>query len=349
LRAISIMLVLASHVKGTQGFPGYPPWWWHAGDIGNLGVRIFFVISGFLITHLLLREEERQGRISLTRFYVRRAFRILPPLWVFLLTMLGARAAGLLTFPTTQWLQGALFSENYVTHGVWNLGHLWSLSVEEQFYLLWPAILLLAPRAYRIHVLGAGLLAGPVVRIALLWHTSHAGLPIDGAPPNGFFSSMDALAIGCLLAVVGHSATKGTLLEWLSRGPWTLILPALLLLLNGLPVSPWVALGVILPLLNLLAACLVGAASLRALAGWQPLLDSAVMRWLGRLSYSLYLWQQPFLDGHTAHWYTRFPVNILAALSMATLSYYVVERTALALRPSRADAAAPPTTQPAAA
>ena len=141
LRAIAILLVLVSHLQGTPGFPSMPQGFWHLGNLGNLGVRIFFVLSGFIITHLLLREEARTGRASLAAFYRRRAYRILPPLLVFMVAMLGLRSLGVVNFATFRWIRTLFFLGNVGTDGTWTLGHLWSLAVEEQFYLLWPVLL----------------------------------------------------------------------------------------------------------------------------------------------------------------------------------------------------------------
>jgi peptidoglycan/LPS O-acetylase OafA/YrhL len=102
---------------------------------GSFGVRIFFVISGFLITGLLLNERERTGTISLPDFYVRRAYRILPAAYVFMLAMIAAHWHAL---SWSSIFAALTYSSNYLHEKNWVLGHLWSLSVEEQFYLLWP-------------------------------------------------------------------------------------------------------------------------------------------------------------------------------------------------------------------
>jgi peptidoglycan/LPS O-acetylase OafA/YrhL len=334
LRTLSIALVLLSHVQGT-GAPARPAWWWHVGDTGNLGVRIFFVISGFLITHLLLREEHKRQRISIPHFYIRRAFRILPALWGMLLVMLVARSAGVVSFPTLQLVQGAFFTANYpLAHGTrWLLGHLWSLSVEEQFYLLWPALLAFAPKSWRVRVLVIAVAAAPLLRLAELLLAAHHGMPVTDSPPNGFFSSMDALAMGCLLAVF---RTGGTVPAWYQRLTarwWVAGLPVLLILLNGLTMNPWIFLVGVLPAMNLTAAVLIDVASRGLLTGWQRLLDLSPVRWVGRLSYSLYLWQQPFLDRESHEWFARYPINLVGACLAAALSYYLIERPALSRRP----------------
>ena len=129
LRAISIILVLLAHLSGTRHFVKSGVFEIY----GNVGVRIFFVISGYLITLLLLKEHERTATISLRDFYIRRAYRILPAAYVFMLPVIlwYARSLNRVTI-----LAAVTYTSNYIHVGNWILGHLWSLSVEEQFYLL---------------------------------------------------------------------------------------------------------------------------------------------------------------------------------------------------------------------
>jgi len=131
LRALSILLVVIGHWAGTYGFPV-------ALSYAFLGVRIFFVISGYLITTLLLQERSQTTTISLSEFYVRRAYRILPAATVFLATMLITRRQELTWYHAAM---AVLYLADFDPTRPMFFGHLWSLSVEEQFYLLWPYIL----------------------------------------------------------------------------------------------------------------------------------------------------------------------------------------------------------------
>src|SRR6185503_16392845 len=145
LRAISIALVVFCHMAGTRGFPISEA----AGNIlpfAALGVRVFFVISGFLITKLLLAEWSRTGGIDLSRFYLRRTLRIMPPYYVLLVAVAMAASVDLIRLAPGDLAHAATYTSNYAPDRSWWIGHTWSLSVEEQFYLLWPAVLLLAGR-----------------------------------------------------------------------------------------------------------------------------------------------------------------------------------------------------------
>ncbi len=158
-RACAILFVIACHSQ-----PDCNPAW-----LGKLGVDIFFGLSGFLITTLLLAESLAEGRIDLLAFYRRRAFRILPPALVFL-TVIGL--GGL--FKTRLEVVAALFFfRNYlpIQHATYATAHLWSLAIEEQFYLLWPGLLVLAGAASMQRWIGhAALLIG-------LWRIYAASAP----------------------------------------------------------------------------------------------------------------------------------------------------------------------------
>ena len=138
LRAISVLMVILGH----SVWPGRTGKFFASIRQGSLGVAIFFVISGFLITHLLLKELNRTETISLKRFYVHRAFRILPPFYVFL-AVVGVRSLlHIEPVSLSNFACAGLYVWNYNLHfSDWILGHLWSLSLEEQFYLLWPLCL----------------------------------------------------------------------------------------------------------------------------------------------------------------------------------------------------------------
>lgn len=143
LRAISIVMVLVAHASGTRLFP-VPASAGNLLGLGEFGVHVFFVISGFLITGLLLDELARTNRVDLRRFYLRRALRIFPPYYTYLAVVFLLALAGALQLAPRDMAHGLTYTSNYYPARSWFLGHTWSLSVEEQFYLLWPAVLMLA-------------------------------------------------------------------------------------------------------------------------------------------------------------------------------------------------------------
>jgi peptidoglycan/LPS O-acetylase OafA/YrhL len=305
LRAISIACVLLAHLSGTRNF--------FRSDVfelyGNFGVRVFFVISGYLITTLLLKEHERTGSISLREFYLRRAYRILPAAYTFMVVVIAAQWRALF-WPNI--LTAVTYTSNYYHGGNWLLGHLWSLSVEEQFYLLWPLTLLLVFRR-RLWIVAGLVLAGPPLRVLFWMLWGHRGLA------HPFPVVMDALAAGCALAMLQPHLRR---YDHLLRQRRFLIVPCLTALT---PLSYQIA-G--LTILHLgIALSIQHAVHVR-----YRVLNLGPVVWLGALSYSLYLWQQPFLNRGSTAWWTAFPLNLALALLCAAASHYLVERPFLALR-----------------
>src|SRR5438477_6608379 len=212
LRALSVSLVVLGHLAKTTGAPR---WLDSTGPYAHFGVRVFFVISGFIITHLLLQEHQQTSAIDLGAFYARRFFRIFPAAYVFMACMT------VLLWPTltaADILSSFAYISNYRSERPWVFGHLWSLAVEEQFYLLWPLALVLWFKM-RVRIALATLIAAPLVR-ALLFALHYK----EGAY-LWFPSLADALATGCLLAIL-----KPSLEQWLRNwDPFArrwLVLPA---------------------------------------------------------------------------------------------------------------------------
>jgi peptidoglycan/LPS O-acetylase OafA/YrhL len=278
-------------------------------------VHVFFVLSGFLITNLLLREHERSSTISLRDFYVRRAYRIFPAAFVFLAVVI------VLYWRQMSWYHVAaalLYVANIDLTRPWIFGHLWSLSIEEQFYLLWPFALKTWQR-HKTAILLCVFVATPVFLATLYAFRAR----------NWLFGSLpayaDQLAIGCLLAIFAPRIPK--------IGRWL----ALLMVLATIFI-PWFPatspsrslfmLFVLRPLLNVSLAGLVLhviQVPYRAL-NWFPVV------WLGKISYSLYLWQELFCSNPSLK---MGYFLVLPALACACLSYYCVEQPMLRLRDKR--------------
>ena len=327
-RGISIILVLLGHLVGTAGFPPSAAPIIHNGylDVANLGVRVFFVISGLLITLLLLRELEKTGRVSLRHFFFRRAFRILPAYIAFVVVTIVAWRAGLVSLTGRDLAHALTFTVNYDASRSWGIGHLWSLSVEEQFYLLWPSLIALGGLARGVRWARALLVIGPLAR--LTWIT----LAPDATDLNGstFETAADAVAAGCLLAVYRETWWKSaTFRERLLSNVWLPIGWAIAL---GLALRTRSQLVLGIPLQNICIALTIERAvrdpsgMLSRVLNWKPLAS------IGLLSYSIYLWQQHFLNRGVAGTFTAFPANIAVAAVLALVSYFWVEQPMLRLR-----------------
>src|SRR5450432_910593 len=308
LRAISVSLVLLAHLVRAGRTPDFMKA--YAGS----GVRMFFVISGYLITSILLNEQFRTSTINLREFYIRRAYRILPAAGVFMLFALVVYWHELRWFDVGAML---LYLVNFDTVRPWMVAHLWSLGVEEQFYFLWPSAL----RKFYQHKV-AILLA--VIAIAPIFSAICYHFKVPGGGYGMFPAVADNLAIGCLLAIFSPSIPK--------INPWfALTMLAAVVLIPFYPANTpprtLLQLFVLWPIMN----CSMAGLLLHVVQTPYRFLNIAPVVWLGRVSYSLYLWQEPFFyapPGQPAY-------KLLVGVGLACLSYYLVERPVLTLREMR--------------
>jgi peptidoglycan/LPS O-acetylase OafA/YrhL len=327
LRAISIGLVLLGHLAGTQFFPLSEAIGYHL-NLAELGVRVFFVISGFLITGLLLDEIDRRGRISLGHFYFRRTLRIFPPYYAYLFAVLLAGALGYIQLSPHDALRTLTYTSNYYPERSWYVGHTWSLSVEEQFYLLWPFILVVAGVKRGLWIAAAAVVAFPVARF-VEWNflpSTHSGIGVR------FETIADAIAIGCVLAGLRSWLHTSPLYMRAIGSPWFLAVPVAGIAANMLHDHPQVSFAVGMTAANVCVALVIDWCVTFHDGRIGRVLNTAPMVFVGWLSYSLYLWQQPFLDDKTRSPLTAFPQNILIVIGLALASYFLVERPSLGLR-----------------
>jgi peptidoglycan/LPS O-acetylase OafA/YrhL len=298
---------------------------------GSYGVDVFFAISGILICSRLLAEERIEGRINLKHFYVRRFFRILPPAVLYLLALAVLALAAVTSTNWRELLESLLFCRNYATilhvtddgFRSWYTGHFWSLSLEEQFYFLLPALLVLSPKRFRASILIA-FSCGIVSRRYIVLESRPWDHVLFHADVR-----LDALLIPAIFAVLASSPTVRQRLKSMLR-IWPLLFIAILVLI---PVGEGTAWHV--TLLNLLMPCLILGAVLNSANVFGKVLEWSVLRYIGRISYSLYLWQQLFFTGHflpaPAGLWQRFPLNVLLTFTCAILSYYLVEQPMIRL------------------
>jgi peptidoglycan/LPS O-acetylase OafA/YrhL len=339
LRALAVAAVIAYHL----GLP------WARG--GYLGVDLFFVLSGYLITGLLLGEQARTGAIGLRAFYIRRARRLLPALLIVLAAVVVYAAAGGGGFDQST-LRGDVASAlayvanwRFVASGQGYfaqftvpspLRHMWSLAIEEQFYLLWPLALLALLRVTRRsrrsrgHVLAVvlGLVAGSAALMAALYHPGHDPSRVYyGTDTRGF-----ELLIGAALAIAlaGRAQPAAKVRAGLHGAALASLAVLVVAWSRAADSASWMYRGGFLAC-ALLAAVVVASVS-RAEPG--PLgraLSVRPLRWVGQLSYGIYLWHWPVIDlvthARTGISGPRLQVlQVALTLVAASASYYLVER-----------------------
>ncbi len=289
---------------------------------GAFGVDVFFGISGLLITKLLLEEFRRNGAFNLRGFYIRRAFRILPPYLMFLavVTVAGQWRSG--------WEVGSclLFFRNYVPDALagWWTQHLWSLAVEEHFYLLWPGLLAWVG-ARRSKNLAAGLALAVALWRMVQWQLVPSLFPLV---PEHFRTDvrLDALLWGCVVAfALDDAEARARLAKQLNFGVWAAMAGILGLCIVYYSALSSVMVAVLIPIL--LAGTVMNPQwTLSRVLDWAPVM------WIGRISYSLYLWQALFLYPgweHPAHWWQQWPANLPVTVAVAALSYCAIEKPLL--------------------
>ena len=335
IRGAAILLVLAAHLA----LPG-------ADGAGAVGVTLFFVLSGFLITALLLGEHDATGRIGLGAFYVRRARRLLPALIAS--TAMVAAVAPLMDDWWFEWADAPpvlLYVGNWVAaaprEDLGAMGGTWSLAIEEQFYLLWPVLLILAVRVGRRAVLAlavSGAAASVAVRVALI---------VSGAAEDRVYYGTDTVAFALLLGAA--------LAAWRSGRPSSTPRPVV-------PVAGWVLLFATSALPQGFAEQVgpipAAAGAVLVLYGHtgtgRTLMSSRVMRWFGSRSYGLYVWHCPLALLLQVHWGWPWQLLVVTLLPVSLLlaegSYRWVEapfrrasRPAIRPAPSRSGTLAPTT------
>ena len=294
-RGVAILLVLVQHFISARR--PYSTFWGN-----NLGVTIFFVLSGYLITGNLLRDAE-SGKTNLLRFYIRRAYRLWPCAWGYLLFLFVL--PGLRALVWRDALKCVFFARNFVP-GMWITEHFWSLSIEEQFYLVWPAILIFCGRKKAAYVAFAGIIAVAIYR-GMHWGVWQDKAHFIRSAATQFRA--DALLMGCLTAIVFFAPP-----ERLKKSKYILIcgISGVLISLTNSRISPSAEIVSI-------AAFIVfslNSSLLGKVLSFKPLTA------LGRISYSLYVWQQIFYVSGSA---TGHAWILVFAIPTAVFSYLLIE------------------------
>ena len=330
-------------LDGLRAIAAFLVVFYHAGvgwTSGGLGVLTFFVLSGFLITWLLLKEEEQSGTISLKSFYVRRSLRIFPAFYAYWLLLSALLLLTHKRYVVAQALSSFFYVNNYyqAIYGDPNTGfsHTWSLGVEEQFYLLWPLFfLLLSHTRNRLRFLLAAILVIALYREALVF-LAHRD---QGYIYEAFDTRADHLLMGCLLAIALRAGVWTNLWRPLCASWWLaavtvgmLAASTALALQYGTTYRD--AVGFVVD--PVLVAVLIVQTIAHPAAGFGIALNWGWIRYLGTVSYSVYLYQQVVLEPVRTRMGAWPAISLLAAVlavvAMASASYWIVERPFLRLK-----------------
>jgi len=303
-RCIAIALVLADHFQtGILGTDKSAP-------VGQHGVGLFFVLSGYLITSKLMAESEAKGRIEVTNFYARRFMRLMPVALAYLGFAYFAFRKTQMAISVPEIVSCLLFYRNCVgLHWAYMTGHFWSLSLEEQFYLVWPPLLARFGSRKAGYCAAAAALAVAIFRFSQ--RDALSSVPLQATFGARFRA--DGLLIGCLAAIV---------LPRLNRHlrPWHSI-PLL-----GVFAVGCLAYSRLIPIWE--SAAIAGLIHITALfpsSRLSTILDWKTLAWLGQMSYSIYIWQQPLTLVPLS---TGFEVGlrVFLLLGVAFTSFYCLER-----------------------
>jgi len=329
LRALAIIFVILSHIAFNFSNKFFLKL-----ELGSFGVNIFFVISGFLITSLLLKEQVTKGSVSFRSFYIRRALRILPVAYLFIFVLIILNYLYKLNLSSIDFLRTAFFCENFVGHPKFvPNGHFWSLSTEEQFYLLFP-IFLVKDSNFFFKLSFLLFLFAPLI-IYSYYHINtnfylinYILFFLDGIFANGMLT----ILIGCISAVLFFRFPNQLNRKFNNAG----LLQFLLL------VIAWCASHCILPIgLHLTISSFFIAAFVISLITnkntvWYKILNYKPVKYIGILSYSLYIWQQIFTFNQP--WAsssmpgTSIALNTSLLIIVAMLSYHGYEKQFLKLK-----------------
>lgn len=339
LRAVSIILVIFSHFYSYEN--NISDLYLGKLALGKFGVTIFFVLSGFLITSLLLKERFNNKIIKLKQFYIRRAFRILPLIFLYLFILSGLNLLFKLGISKYSFINSILLIRNlpFLITNDWYTGHLWSLSVEEQYYLLFPFLLVKFKQEKYLKLIFLILIIMPI-----LFYLNHNSIGIFNH--NKLFRGLSWLFIiiispGTLSILVGSAASiiyykyESKLLFCISCKLLSIYLFIIALIIHILCTLEYLNYDLLGVFINILVAGVI-ILNLNGDSFFSKILNNKYLEKIGVLSYSLYIWQQLFTIKQA--WWNIFPleisicINLILLILISYISYNYIEKKFIELR-----------------
>lgn len=312
-RGVAILMVVAGHVLAVASHRGFAPETDSrlAESLGKHGVTIFFVLSGYLITSRLLREQERNGSISLKSFYTRRFFRLMPAAWAYLLFISILFLASGQSLVSLHLPACLLCFRNYAgkAGGGGLTVHFWSLSLEEQFYLVWPTVLIVAGRKRSLWIAIAGTLAVAAWRLHC-W----AWLKTLVLESQGTQYRADSILIGCALALLVPRIAP-LVRKWMFLPLLSIFIYCVARGFTLIPLYESIVMALLL---------LITVQNSRGFAG--RVLESKFLVKAGHFSYSIYLWQALLFATHSVR---GIAVTFVFVAVTSVMSYFFIEEPSI--------------------
>jgi len=329
LRGIAILMVVLSHLKLSGML------WYSVIFDGTRGVYIFFVLSGFLITTLCLKEKAVTRQLSLKNFYIRRALRIFPVAYLFIVVLIILNLVFQLGIHYKNFLGTSLYLMDFSSYFrkyyfSWYTGHFWSLSVEEQFYLIIPFILQRKFTVYLSVILSMIFVLPLVLTLQYLFPALNTGVLYAF---THFIIKFQAIAVGCLFAVLMF---KYPISKWVSGRAKIIFNIIAFVLIVMIPYDDLYNLESVFT--GLLISMVVGYLIVSNIVPGKDVifkvLNTKVLNIIGILSYSIYIWQQIFTAGdkRLPAFMVTYPYDIICIIVVSCCSYYFYERPFLKLK-----------------
>lgn len=328
LRAVSIIMVIVAHLL-PYGYEFYKTRLWIVVS-GDTGVQVFFTLSGFLITALLLNELKGKGRINFKNFFARRALRLFPPLIILFIVIGYYMFEGSIDESWVGLVFSIFYAYNFVHHEyhTTELSHTWSLAVEEQFYLIWPFVISVLNKISRLSYVMfsfivfcvVGYYWFPELEVNEHYHTQRWFLP--AAAP---------IIIGSYFALLNHLSPD----KWqsiMNKNYWIIVLGVFLF------VYPLYSFEILLKLSPIIQSIGVSFALLWLCYNQESritkVVDNRLFRYLGQISYGIYVYQGFFLRTGPGGVLSvqQYPLNIILVVLIAILSYEFYEKPILKLK-----------------
>ncbi|MFI3154895.1 MAG: acyltransferase [Methylococcaceae bacterium] len=322
-RFLAVVMVIQSHIFVYSGLKLrlLVPYSDQLDRLGELGVLVFFVISGFVICSGLVAEKKRTGRICLPAFYLRRFYRIIPPLWLYLSALLLLDGAGIIEISPQQALTSASFLCNmpFPEGCSWFAGHTWTLAYEEQFYLLFPLLMLFVPLINNSWRFGLAI-GGLVIASVLLNRTGHLFM-------GEYLMYFIFLLTGCCSALLPENIISR--IRQMHIVVWLMVIALLLIGIGYLPAGIEKQVKVACYPVLILLMVLGTPTQVKSIA---LIFKNRQLCFLGKISYTVYLWQE-LVTGNYLGWITFAYIALVFMFAMISYRYIELpfQRTATSM------------------